>query len=240
MCPGQVRGCRGGRPCVSPNATTPSVHQMRSASLWRCFRWTWSDFCLTTESMRPQLEHSEAVDSTGGHWRNYQLLDQKIASQFLSNVYLFSDSILRLGGKCQEHREAARNSWENDRIRDFVQSPEYQPYYDIPGTPVELVWKIHVGKTTIKISRTLKKYGGKTNRRSSISRQDDLHVHVQRLWVLEKEQPKRELEQRSTSRPGCTRFQTRTLVIFWTSAKIMMQELAERRDSVFKCSFHLS
>ena len=50
----------------------------------------------------------------------------RIADQFTSKVFVLSDSVLCLGGKCQEHPEAAI-IWENDRIRDFVPSPEYRP-----------------------------------------------------------------------------------------------------------------
>ena len=35
--------------------------------------------------------HEEQVDWTSGHWRNYSLLDHRIATQFTSKVYVFSD-----------------------------------------------------------------------------------------------------------------------------------------------------
>ena len=43
----------------------------------------------------------EAVDWTSGHWRNCSLLDQKIAAQLTSKMYVFSDSVLCHGGKSQ-------------------------------------------------------------------------------------------------------------------------------------------
>ena len=118
----------------------------------------------------------ETVDWTSGHWRIVSLLDQKIASQFTSKVQVFSDSVL--GGKCQEHLEEAK-TWETDRTREVVQSPEDQPYYDVTGTPMESVWKIYVGKTTIEILERIKNYdGGKRNTTSSISRQNHFDVHL--------------------------------------------------------------
>ena len=51
----------------------------------------------------------EAVDRTSNHRRNYSLLSQKIATQFTSKVYVSSDPVLCLGGKCQEPLKAARN-----------------------------------------------------------------------------------------------------------------------------------
>ena len=67
----------------------------------------------------------EALDWTSGHWSNDSLLDPKLAAQFTSTLFAFSDSSQCLGGNCQEHLEAAK-TWENDRTREFVQSPEYQ------------------------------------------------------------------------------------------------------------------
>ena len=74
----------------------------------------------------------EALDWTSGHWSNDSLLDPELAAQFTSTLFVFSDSVQCLGGNCQEHLEAAK-TWENDRTREFVQSPEYQAYYDVTG-----------------------------------------------------------------------------------------------------------
>ena len=41
---------------------------------------------------------SEQVNWADGHWRNYSLLDNRIANQVSSNVYVFSDSVLCLDG----------------------------------------------------------------------------------------------------------------------------------------------
>ena len=92
----------------------------------------------------------EAVDWRSGHWRNDSLLDQKLPTQFTLKVHVFSDSVL-----CLDNLEAA-TTWENDRIREFVQGPEYQPYYDITSTPVEFVWKTHEGKRRLFCSNASK------------------------------------------------------------------------------------
>ena len=63
---------------------------------------------------------------------------QKISTQFTSTMYVFGDTVLCLGGKCQEHPAAAR-ILENERVRYFVGSPEYQQYYNITGMPMEFV-----------------------------------------------------------------------------------------------------
>ena len=82
-----------------------------------------------------------------GHRRNYS---KRIAAQFSSNVSVFSDSVLCPGGKCLDHPDAARMK-ENERIKDFVESPQYRLYYNITGKPVEFVFEIYVGQTTIEI-----------------------------------------------------------------------------------------
>ena len=73
-----------------------------------------------------------------------------MATQVSSKVYVFSDSVPCHGGKCQKHLEAARIC-ENDRIREFVESPEYRPYCDITGKPTDVAWKIFVVKTTMEV-----------------------------------------------------------------------------------------
>ena len=50
-----------------------------------------------------------------------------LRTSFTSKMYVFSDSVLCLVGKGQEHLDAA-NTWENDLVTEFVQSQEYQPY----------------------------------------------------------------------------------------------------------------
>ena len=54
-------------------------------------------------------ELDEEVDWTSGHWRSCALLEHRIATQFTSKVYVFSDSVLCLGGKSPEHPEGAKN-----------------------------------------------------------------------------------------------------------------------------------
>ena len=85
--------------------------------------------------------NEEQVDWTSGPWSDYSLLDLRIATDSMSKVYVFSDSVLCLGGNCHDHLEAAR-TWENDRIREFVQTPECRPYYDIAGKRAEIAWEI--------------------------------------------------------------------------------------------------
>ena len=107
--------------------------------------------------LRNQEHHGlhEKVDWTGGHWRKYSLPDERMAAQFTSKVYVFSDSVLRLGGNCQEHLEAATIFGEKEGITCFVKCPECRPYYGSAGEPAEFEWKIHV--ETIEILEYIKK-----------------------------------------------------------------------------------
>ena len=61
-------------------------------------------------------------------------LVERIADQFCSKVFVFSDPFL-YGRKCPDHLDAARIS-EKDRVKDIVECPEYQPYFDITRKPV--------------------------------------------------------------------------------------------------------
>ena len=92
-----------------------------------------------------------------------------------------------LAEKCQERLEAAKNlrKWSHQRIRPKSRQ------LPILGCHRYSSW-IRVedlrGKTTIEILQRIKNMG-KRNNTSSISRQDNLYVHVQRHWVLETEEP---------------------------------------------------
>ena len=97
----------------------------------------------TVQAQNSNLKHRDheingldfEVDWTSDQRRNYPLQDRRIATQYTSKVCVCSDSILCLCGNVNivlEHEK----TWENDRIREFVQGPEYQPYYDITGRPV--------------------------------------------------------------------------------------------------------
>ena len=48
--------------------------------------------------MKTSTDFSDQVDWTDGHWRNDSSLDKRIADQFRSKVYVFSDSVLCLDG----------------------------------------------------------------------------------------------------------------------------------------------
>ena len=84
---------------------------------------------ISTLKHRDHEKHGlgEEVDWTSGHRRNYSLPDHRIAAQFSSHMFFFSDSDQCLVGKREDHLEASK-TWENDRIREFVQGPEYRPY----------------------------------------------------------------------------------------------------------------
>ena len=83
---------------------------------------------------------SHQVDWTDGHWKNTLLFDDRISVQLKSKVYVLSDSVLCLGGKCPDFLESVR-IFGKDQINYFVESPEYRPFYDLTGALVEFVWK---------------------------------------------------------------------------------------------------
>ena len=88
------------------------------------------------------------------------------------------DSDAYLGGKCQEHPQTAR-AWGSDRIREFVQSPEFRPHYDITGKNSEIRVRDLYMKTDDRNPRMQQKYvGARRNITVSVSGQDHFHVHV--------------------------------------------------------------
>ena len=90
----------------------------------------------------------------GAYWRNYSLLDQNISTQFTSSVYVFSDTVLCLCEKCQEH-PAAASILEKEHIRDFGGSPQYQRYSNVTGMPMEFVWSAWCKEQTTPHSDSL-------------------------------------------------------------------------------------
>ena len=87
---------------------------------------------------------------------NILYFDERISEQFKSNIFVFSDSVLCIGGKCPDHPEAA-TLLKTDRIKYFVESPEYRPIYDLTGELVEVVWKIYVGRSSTDILEYIQK-----------------------------------------------------------------------------------
>ena len=70
----------------------------------------------------------------------YSLRDGRVSEQLKSKVYLFSDSVLFLGGQCPTHQLAAP-VWEGARVGCFVETRDSGNHHlhDIKGALVEFV-----------------------------------------------------------------------------------------------------
>ena len=117
----------------------------------------------------------EQVNWTDAHWRKYSLLGRRIADQFRSKKYVFRDSVLCLGGKCPDRLEATR-IFETHRIAYVVESPEYQPHYDITGEP----WNLYERFTREKRQSTFSKALSRCRKRKAINRLMSMYSDV--LW----------------------------------------------------------
>ena len=69
---------------------------------------------------------SAHLDWAESRWRHCSLLDEQIPEQSQSKVYVFSDYVLCLGGKCHTHPQAA-DMWANQRFCSFVSTSGIPP-----------------------------------------------------------------------------------------------------------------
>ena len=65
-------------------------------------------------------------------------------------MYVFSDSVLCLAGKCPT-RPTPGHVCENQRLFSFVSTPEFCQLHDIAGEPIVCKWRIYSGQSTIQI-----------------------------------------------------------------------------------------
>ena len=74
--------------------------------------------------------------------------DEQVISLLHTQVYVLSDSVLCLG-KMNENPQS-NIAWE-DRLTWFIGSPEYRALDRIDGGPMEFVWNIFPGCTTLQL-----------------------------------------------------------------------------------------
>ena len=74
--------------------------------------------------------------------------DEEAISLLHTEVYVFPDSVLRLG-KVNENPQW-NYAWE-DRLMWFKSSPEYRTLDWIDGEPMEFEWNIFPGFTTLEL-----------------------------------------------------------------------------------------
>ena len=77
-------------------------------------------------------------------WKSRTLLREDICEQFRALVYVFSNSVLCLDGKCPQYPESAK-VWAQDRHGYFVSTPEYRQYDNLDGEPFVFECKIFQG-----------------------------------------------------------------------------------------------
>ena len=83
-------------------------------------------------------------------WKHFSLIgDEEVISLSHAKVYVFSDSVLRLG-KMSE-KPLSNVVWE-DKWTWFKSSSEYRTLDTIDGEPIESEWNIFPGFTTLQLS----------------------------------------------------------------------------------------
>ena len=80
--------------------------------------------------------------------RSCTLVHEYFVKQLKSKV---SDTVLCLGGKCQEYPQCAK-AWES-RFKYFISTSHFRDLDNIDGEPVVIKWKIFSGHTTLALLR---------------------------------------------------------------------------------------
>ena len=111
-------------------------------------------------------------------WKRLSLIgDETVVNLQRTKVYVFSDSVLRLG-RILQHPDS-NEAWKN-RIAGVKAEKSYRDYDGINGEPTEFEWNIFPGFTSLqlcdKISDLLSDYG--TNTRI-FHRKNFIYVNVQ-------------------------------------------------------------
>ena len=87
------------------------------------------------------------IDWCDSSWKHLSLIDdEQVISLSHAKVYVFSDSVLRLG-KMSESPQS-NIAWEQ-RLCWFKTSQEYRDFNRIDGEPMEFEWNIFPGYNTL-------------------------------------------------------------------------------------------
>ena len=106
----------------------------------------------TTANKIANFQFEELADLYGqlsweaSPWKSCTLLHRDTYKQSTAKVYVFSDSVLCLVGKCPQYPAYAR-VWEQDRISTSVPTAEYRELDSFTGEPFVFEWKIFPGHT---------------------------------------------------------------------------------------------
>ena len=102
--------------------------------------------------------------------------DEEDISLSHAKVYVFSDSVLCLGKVNQNPISNA--AWER-KLDLFKSSSQYRTVDTIDGEPMEFVWNIFPGFTTLQLLDEVQKFMNKMGEPRSIPRTNYVHVDVQ-------------------------------------------------------------
>ena len=99
------------------------------------------------------------IDWVDSSWKHLSLIgDEEVISLSHAKVYVFSDSVLRLGKVNQNPQ--SNTLWE-DKLSWFKASPQYRTLDTIDGEPMEFEWNIFQGFTTLKLVDEVQKFRNK-------------------------------------------------------------------------------
>ena len=87
-------------------------------------------------------------------WKHISPLCETVGKLTNTTLYVFTDSVLCLGGGCQEY-PGPMNAWET-LIEFSVQSKEYRELHDLTRHPAQFDRRISPERTTTKILQELK------------------------------------------------------------------------------------
>ena len=85
------------------------------------------------------MEHNWKTES----WKRLSVLEPHIRSLSRTNVHVYSDSVLCVGGQ----NAVAIDSWATEISEHFFQPPEFEDKYDLTARPVQFHWHIFSGHT---------------------------------------------------------------------------------------------
>ena len=128
------------------------------------------------------VEHSDGILGVShtswenSPWKQLSLVnDEEVISLSHAKVYVFSDSVLRLG---KVNQNTISNSVWEEQLGWFKDSPQYRTLDTIDGEPMEFEWNIFPGFTTLQLVDEVQKFMNKMSDPAQFQGHY-LHVDVQ-------------------------------------------------------------
>ena len=99
------------------------------------------------------------IDWEDSSWKHLSLVDdEEVISLSHAKVYVFSDSVLRLG---KVHENPQSNTVWEDKLTWFKSSSQYRALDTIDGEPMEFEWNIFTGFTTLQLCNKVQEFMSK-------------------------------------------------------------------------------